>query len=84
MPGEAGFEQSWQRLLRLLQALRWLQQTGKAAVQVADLDPNRVGRVVRGDYGECVDCAGPVDARRRDMYPAALLCIHCAAAREQG
>ncbi len=41
-------------------------------------------RLEQGEYGDCRDCGEPIAARRLEMDPAAILCIRCATAREQG
>lgn len=41
-------------------------------------------RLEQGEYGDCRDCGEPIAVRRLEMDPAAILCIRCATAREQG
>ncbi len=41
-------------------------------------------RLDKGEFGDCQDCGEPIDVRRLEMDPAAILCIRCATAREQG
>jgi DnaK suppressor protein len=40
-------------------------------------------RLETGEYGDCRDCGEPINVRRLEMDPAAILCIRCATAREQ-
>lgn len=37
-----------------------------------------------GSYGYCLDCDGPIDARRLALDPATALCIACAEIRDRG
>jgi DnaK suppressor protein len=37
-----------------------------------------LARVDSGDYGLCQTCEKPINAKRLDFDPAALLCIECA------
>jgi DnaK suppressor protein len=41
-------------------------------------------RLDKGEFGDCQDCGETIDVRRLEMDPAAILCIRCATAREQG
>ncbi len=43
---------------------------------------NRIAAALRkideGTYGQCEQCAGPIDSRRLETLPDASLCIRCA------
>ena len=39
-------------------------------------------RIDDGEYGYCRDCGEPIDPRRLDVDPTALLCIACASRSE--
>lgn len=39
-------------------------------------------RIDDGEYGYCRDCGEPVDPRRLEVDPTALLCIDCASRSE--
>ena len=41
-----------------------------------------LGRMERGEYGECSACGEPIAPARLAADPAAPLCLRCAAARE--
>lgn len=40
-------------------------------------------RIEAGDYGYCLSCDEPIDAKRLEFDPAATQCIRCAEKREQ-
>lgn len=40
-------------------------------------------RIARGEYGICVSCGRPIDAKRLLAQPAALRCLHCQALYER-
>ena len=41
-----------------------------------------LARIESGDYGHCAECDEPINARRLDFDPSALLCIDCASRAE--
>lgn len=52
------------------------------AEELRDLDELRdiaaaLQRIDEGHFGECVDCATPIDPRRLDVQPAAARCLPC-------
>lgn len=54
----------------------------RAALELRRIDA-ALARLEAGTYGACVDCEEPIQAARLEAQPAATLCLHCAAAREQ-
>jgi len=42
-----------------------------------------LGRVERGTYGLCEECAHPIPDARLDALPATAVCVECASARAQ-
>jgi len=40
-------------------------------------------RIDTGEYGVCIDCAGPINPERLDAYPTAKRCIICQQRYEQ-
>lgn len=40
-------------------------------------------RLIRGDYGKCNACGGPISSARLEAYPYALECIDCAELDEE-
>ncbi|MFO7604563.1 MAG: TraR/DksA C4-type zinc finger protein [Gammaproteobacteria bacterium] len=40
-------------------------------------------RCEEGSYGDCQDCAEPIDPRRLELDPATTVCIRCAEARDR-
>jgi DnaK suppressor protein len=40
-------------------------------------------RVDEGDYGVCLECGEPINQKRLEFDPTALLCIDCASRAEQ-
>ncbi|MBI3092536.1 MAG: TraR/DksA family transcriptional regulator [Candidatus Tectomicrobia bacterium] len=39
-------------------------------------------RIEAGSYGECEDCGGPIEPRRLEILPFAVLCVACQEERE--
>jgi len=37
-----------------------------------------LGRIERGEYGDCQSCDEPINPKRLDFDPTATLCIECA------
>lgn len=54
----------------------------RAALELRRIDA-ALARIQAGTYGECFDCAEPIEAGRLTASPAATLCLSCATAREQ-
>ena len=42
-----------------------------------------LGRIDRDDYGDCQSCDEPINEKRLDFDPTAILCIDCASESEQ-
>jgi len=42
-----------------------------------------LGRIDRGEYGDCQSCDEPINEKRLDFDPTAMLCIDCASESEQ-
>lgn len=64
------------------QAMAQAEQT-RAATRRLQIDA-AIGRINEGTYGVCPGCEQYIDERRLEAEPTAILCIACAAAREQG
>ena len=43
-----------------------------------------LARVESGDYGECVNCAEPIQEKRLNAVPWARYCLRCQDMKEQG
>ncbi len=43
-----------------------------------------LGRVEKGEYGECVNCGEPVQEKRLDAVPWARYCLKCQDLQERG
>jgi DnaK suppressor protein len=43
-----------------------------------------LGRIERGDYGECVNCGEPVQEKRLEAVPWARYCLKCQDLQERG
>jgi DnaK suppressor protein len=41
-----------------------------------------IGRLTRGDYGECLECEEPIGYRRLKARPESRLCLNCQSSRE--
>ena len=41
-----------------------------------------LSRLDNDEFGECPDCAEPIDPQRLELNPTVLRCIHCAAEQE--
>jgi DnaK suppressor protein len=50
----------------------------EAAANLAKINA-ALKRLEAGDYGQCVECGGNIQAARLDAYPYAARCIDCAA-----
>lgn len=48
----------------------------RAARELARIEA-ALRRCEEGRYGECPDCGGPIDPRRLEIDPAAVLCVRC-------
>lgn len=58
------------------------------SLQQGEIDEIRLiddalARLDRGEYGLCIDCAGPIADRRIENFPYAARCILCQEAFEQ-
>lgn len=42
---------------------------------------NALGRIERGEYGQCESCGNPIPTARLDALPYATLCVDCARKR---
>lgn len=42
-----------------------------------------LGRIDRGDFGECLECGESIAEKRLQSDPAATLCVDCASVRER-
>ena len=42
-----------------------------------------IGRIDRGEYGDCLECGEPIPPGRLEIDPAATLCLGCAEACEE-
>ncbi|MBE7939658.1 MULTISPECIES: TraR/DksA family transcriptional regulator [Ramlibacter] len=58
-------------------------QAGHAAHELIQVD-EAMRRLADGSYGQCTDCAEPIDLRRLVALPASTLCTACQARREHG
>lgn len=54
----------------------------RAALELRRIDA-ALARIQAGTYGECIDCAEPIEAGRLTASPAATSCVSCATEREQ-
>jgi DnaK suppressor protein len=43
-----------------------------------------LARIDAGEYGACADCGSPIDPKRLQALPFALICTECATRREHG
>lgn len=66
------------RLNAMREALESVADSSREAGGVVELDQTRQGRLVRGEYGECLRCGEAIAFRRLQADPAATLCIDCA------
>ena len=73
------------RLSRMdaMQAQAIAQEARRRRERTIALSQSALKRIAAGDYGECEECGEPINPKRLEMDPAALLCIDCAAALEQ-
>lgn len=62
------------------------QAMAQASVQRRDMMLRQIDaalkRIDDGEYGYCRDCGEPIDPRRLEVDPTALLCIACASRSE--
>ena len=72
------------RLSRMdaLQAQAMSREAGRRRALALTRARAALARLDAGEYGDCVRCGEPVDARRLTLDPAATLCIACARANE--
>lgn len=57
-----------------------LQMKSETLVQI----DRALGQIGTGSYGWCVDCGGPISARRLQVLPFAVRCTACQECREAG
>ena len=74
------------RLSRMdaMQAQAMSQASGRRREETLRRITVSLARLERGDYGICQSCEEPVDDKRLQFDPTALLCIGCATRAEQG
>lgn len=72
------------RLSRMdaLQAQAMSKEAGRRRALALTRARAALERLEAGQYGACVCCQAPIDARRLELDPAATLCIGCAQASE--
>ena len=65
--------------------------TKELLISMSDNDRRLLGlidealaRVESGDYGECVNCAEPIQEKRLNAVPWARYCLRCQDMKEQG
>ncbi|NDY95264.1 TraR/DksA family transcriptional regulator [Wenzhouxiangella limi] len=79
-------DQTRQGRLSRMDALQG-QEMAKAAEQRRSVSVQRLkaalGRLERGEFGECLECGQPVAEARLRADPATTLCLHCAEDRER-
>lgn len=57
-------------------------QAANAAKELAQVQA-ALGRIADGTYGECIDCADPIDLRRLAALPATPYCAPCQSVHER-
>jgi len=74
------------RLSRMdaMQAQAMSQASGRRREETLQRITASLARLESGDYGICQACEEPVDDKRLQFEPTAMLCIGCATRAEQG
>ena len=74
------------RLSRMdaMQAQAMSQASGRRREATLSRITASLARLENGDYGVCQSCEEPIDDKRLQFDPTALLCIGCATREEQG
>jgi DnaK suppressor protein len=57
-------------------------ETGQRRRQALRQVESALLRIDRGEFGDCLHCGEPINPRRLEADPTALLCIDCAEATE--
>lgn len=72
------------RLSRMdaLQAQAMSLETGRRRKQFVVRIDAAIERIEKGEYGDCFECAEPINPKRLAADPTATLCINCAEALE--
>ena len=72
------------RLSRMdaLQAQAMSQASNRRRAETLRGVESALGRIERGDFGECQDCGEMINPRRLEFDPTVTLCINCAENQE--
>ena len=72
------------RLSRMdaMQAQAMAQASGQRRGETLQRITAALKRIDDGEYGACLECDEPIDPKRLDFDPTALLCIDCASEAE--